>query len=64
MKKKPEAKEPEPKRRQLGIKFNEGLWIRLRTVALRKRRTGTELMEEAVREYLRKHENEDKQSVV
>ncbi len=54
--KKAEPKKPKPIRRQLGILFSEGLWIRLRMLALEQRRTGTELMEEAVREYLEKHE--------
>jgi len=44
-----------PKRRQLGIHFDDALWFELRGLALRKRRTGTELLEEAAREYIKRH---------
>ncbi len=57
--KKAEPKEPK-ERRQLGILFSEPLWIRLRKLALDKKKTGTELMEEAVKEYLKNHEDKDK----
>lgn len=43
------------RRRQLGILFDEELWYQLRLLALKKKRTGTHLMEEAVREYLQNH---------
>jgi hypothetical protein len=44
-----------PKRIQPGFKIDEGLWYRLKRLALDKRRTSTELMEEAVKEYLERH---------
>lgn len=49
---------PKPKRKQLGILFNEDLWFELRALALKKRRTGTHLMEQAVREYLERHDGD------
>ena len=46
-----------PKRRQLGILFNEDLWYELRKLALSKRQSGTRLMEQAVREFLERQGN-------
>lgn len=59
-----EPKEPKPKRRQLGILFSDRLWTELRIMALRKKKTATELIEEAVKEYLERHGNGDNYNVI
>jgi len=54
-KKSEEEKALKPKKKQLGIHFDEALWFELRGLALRQRRTGTQVLEEAAREYLKRH---------
>ena len=50
----PEGKEETP-RKQIGVKLDVDLWKDLRKLALDMDRTGGELLEEAMREYLAKH---------
>lgn len=46
-----------PVSKQLGIKFDKELWIRIRVQALKENETGTTILEKAARRYLVKHEN-------
>ncbi len=53
------AKVEKPKVKQLGIKVDVDLWRRFRTLAFQQDRTATELLEEAMREYLERHHGGD-----
>lgn len=44
----------EPKRIQPGFKIDEDLWYELKRLALDKRQAATKLMEEAIKEYLKR----------
>jgi len=43
------------KPKQIGVKIDPALWKELRMVALEQDRTATELLEEAIREYIDRH---------
>ncbi len=47
----------EPKGKQIGIKLNPDLWRAIRKIALDQDRTATEVMEDAMRQYIH---NEDR----
>jgi hypothetical protein len=51
--KKPEKKEQE--RKQLGVLINSVLWTQIKILALQQGRNATEVLEDAMREYLQKH---------
>ena len=42
-------------RRQIGIKLNMGLWKEIKMIALEQERTATEVLEDAMREYIKEH---------
>ncbi len=56
MKRKRGTPKKEPERRQIGCKLDTDLWTRIKILALKKGVTGGELLEDAIREYLAKHE--------
>lgn len=43
------------KPKQIGVKIDPALWKELRLLALKQDRTATELLEEAMKEYIKKH---------
>ena len=49
-----ERKQKPVERRQIGVKLNHDLWVQLKILALKKGRTAGELLEEAMREYLKR----------
>jgi len=42
-------------KKQIGVKINSDLWRELRKAALDQDRTATELLEEAIQDYIEKH---------
>jgi hypothetical protein len=48
----------EPERKQIGVKIDSALWLEMKLLALKEGRTGGELLERAIREYLKKHGGE------
>jgi hypothetical protein len=49
-------KRPSEDKKMIGVKIDSALWKRFKIFALQKDTTATKLLEEAMREYLRKHE--------
>lgn len=47
--------EKKPDRKQIGVKIDSALWLEMKVLALKKDVTGGELLEEAIREYLKNH---------
>ncbi|RZB34869.1 MAG: hypothetical protein SRB1_00637 [Desulfobacteraceae bacterium Eth-SRB1] len=44
----------QPERKQIGVKIDSALWTRMKITALEQGRTAGELLEDAMREYLKK----------
>ena len=49
-------KSEQKQHRQIGAKFDVEQWRRLRALAIQQGRTGTELLHEAISDYLQRHE--------
>ncbi len=54
---KAESDKVKPKRKQIGVKLNQDLWRELKILALKQDRTAGELLEDAMREYLKRHKD-------
>lgn len=48
-------KQPEKEARQLGVKINPSLWKQMKLLAVAQDKTATELLEQAMVEYIEKH---------
>ena len=46
----------QPERKQIGVKLDSALWTQMKILALKQGRTGGELLEDAIRLYLEKHD--------
>ena len=48
----------EPERRQIGVRIAVDLWTQVRILALEQRKDGFEVLEDAIREHLKRHGKE------
>jgi predicted transcriptional regulator len=64
MGKRREEEPKKPRRKQPGIKINNDLWIGVKVLAAKKERTATELVEQAIREFLQRHGKDKEGNVV
>ena len=53
-------KEKQPEKKQIGVKIDSELWMEMKILALKQGRTGGELLEEAIRLYLKTKSKEVK----
>lgn len=46
----------QPERKQIGVKIDSALWTQMKILALKQGRSGGELLEDAIRLYIAKHD--------
>jgi len=56
VRKKPPSKEKKVERKQIGVKINVELWREIKILALREGRTAGEILEDSLRDYLKRAE--------